>query len=89
MNHEVVSPRYRSDMTFTLIVQTVVSLFAILALDGGRLSRVVGVAMLGFWLVTAMILTRRPQCPKESDLAWIRWGFWPILLAAAWYEFIH
>lgn len=78
----VVSPRYKSDVVFALGGQLVVGLLALLLLDGGRMARGVGVAALGFWLATALIMTRRPHTPTETDLAWIRWGFWPVLLIA-------
>lgn len=83
----VVSPRYKSDVVFALGVQLVVGLFAMLLLDGGRMARVVGVAVLAFWLATALVMTRRPHSPTSFDLAWIRWGFWPVLFAAGWVAF--
>lgn len=83
----VISPRYKAEVWFALAVQLFIGLLAMLLLDGGRMARVMGVAALGFWLATALIVIRRPQTPTGLDLAWIRWGFGPIAFVAAGVEF--
>ncbi len=81
---EVVSLRYKPAVVFAVATQASVGLLALMLLDSGRVAHVVGVAGLGFWLATAVLVARRPHTPTGLDLAWVRWGFWPALVAAAW-----
>lgn len=84
----LVSPRYQVDVLFTLGAQSFVALLALLLLDGGQMARVVGVAMLAYWISVAGIMLRRPQTPTNIDLATVRWGFWPILVAAVAFQML-
>jgi hypothetical protein len=63
----------------SLLAQVIVGLLAAFVLDGGMLARVVGVAVLAFWLCVALIIMRRPHEPTKFDLAFVLWGFWPVL----------
>ncbi len=83
----VLSLQYHPDVFFALGVQGCLGLVARLLLDGGAMARVMGVAVFGFWLATALLLMRRPHSPTGGDLAWIRWGFWPMFIAAAWVQY--
>jgi hypothetical protein len=78
----VISPAYDREIRKTLVTQVVVGCLAFLMLDGGIAARVVLVAFLGFWLCAAVVIARRPLAPTAFDLAFIRWGFWPVLTAA-------
>ena len=66
----------------SLVVQLILACLAGLLLDGGVMAHVVGVALLGFWLSVAILMIRRPLQPTKFDLAFIQWGFWPVLAVA-------
>jgi hypothetical protein len=51
-------------------------------LDGGRMAKVCGVAMIGFWAAAALIMARRPNSPRPSDIGFLRWGFVPLFALA-------
>ena len=78
----VISPAYDRVFRTALITQLVIGCLAALLLDGGVTARVVGVAMLGFWLGVAILVTRHRFQPSKFDLAFIQWGFWPVLVIA-------
>jgi hypothetical protein len=77
------SPAYDRVIRRALLTQLIVGFLAALMLDGGTSARVVGVAVLGFWLCAAVVILRRPHEPTKFDLAIVHWGFWPILFIAA------
>lgn len=77
-----ISQAYGRPIRTSLICQIAVGLLASLALDGGVLARVVGVAILAFWLCLVVILVRRPRSPSKLDLRIVQWAFWPILVVA-------
>jgi hypothetical protein len=79
----VISPAYDRVIRKTLIAQVIVGVLAALMLDGGTTARVVGVAVLAFWLCAVVVILRRPHEPTKFDLAIIHWGFWPVLVIAA------
>lgn len=78
-NIDVISPAYDGVIRKSLVVQLVVGSVAALMLDGGIAARVVGVAVLGFWLCAAVIIVHRPREPSNVDLAFVHWGFWLVL----------
>jgi hypothetical protein len=75
----VISPAYDRVIRKSLLAQVIVGLLAALMLDGGTAARVVGVAVLICWLCGAIVIFRRPHEPTKLDLAFFRWGFWPVL----------
>lgn len=77
----MISAEYDRVIRNALITQVVAGCFAALILDGGIIARVVGVAVLGFWLGAAILVLRRPFKPSRIDLGFIQWGFWPVLAA--------
>jgi hypothetical protein len=79
----VISPAYSRVIRSSLASQLVVGCVAALVLDGGIMARVVGVAVLAFWLCVATVIWRRPLEPTMTDLALVRWGFWVVLAVAA------
>jgi len=79
----VLSPFYRPRVLFALTMQILISLVAGLLLDGGQTARAVGVALLGFWIGTALLIARRPTSPTAVDLLWVQWGFLPVVIALA------
>jgi hypothetical protein len=79
----VISPAYDCVVRKSLIAQAIVGVLAALMLVGGITARVVGVAVVAFWLCAAVVIVRRPHKPTKLDLAIIHWGFWPLLAIAA------
>jgi hypothetical protein len=77
-----VSPRYRDAVWFVLRPQIVVALICLLVMDGGMLAKVCGFTMLGFWGGVFYCMARRPLDPRTTDLLYVRWGFWPLLIGA-------
>jgi hypothetical protein len=78
----MISAEYDRVIRNALITQAVLGSFAALILDGGIIARVVGVAVLAFWLCVAILVLRRPFKPSRIDLLFIQWGFWPVLAAS-------
>ncbi len=72
------SVQYRDVIRFALYQQVPWAILCTLLLDGGRVARICGVAMLGFWAGVALIMARRPVLPTRWDLRYVRWGFWPV-----------
>jgi hypothetical protein len=79
----IISPAYDRVIRNSLVMQVVVGILAALTLDGGITARVVGVAVLAYWLCAVIVIMRRPHEPTRLDLAIIHWGFWPVLAIAA------
>jgi hypothetical protein len=80
---QIVSPLYDQVVRKALFTQVAVGVLAALVLDGGTMAKVVGVAVLVFWICASVIILRRPQNPTRVDLEFIDWGFWPVLGVAA------
>jgi hypothetical protein len=57
-----------------------VLLLASLLLDGGRALRVFTVAAGAYWAGVAVIVCRRRRSPTRSDLVFVGWGFWLLLV---------
>jgi hypothetical protein len=79
---DIISPEYDGVIRKSLVTQVAIGILAALLLDGGTTARVVGVAVLAFWLCVAIVILRRPRKPTSLDLGMIRWGFWPVLIVA-------
>ena len=76
-------PLYREAVFFTLRQQVPCALLCLLTLDGGRMAKVCGIAMLGFWSAAALVMARRPRSPGAHDLTALRWGFLPLFVLTA------
>jgi hypothetical protein len=76
------SDRYREAIVFSLAILAPAAIIFALLLDGGRLSLIAGYAMIGFWLGVAVVLLRRPLAPQATDLAYIRYGYLPLVYVA-------
>ncbi|GIW88127.1 MAG: hypothetical protein KatS3mg108_2451 [Isosphaeraceae bacterium] len=72
------SDTYREAIHFALLQQVPCALLCLLLLDGGRMAKVCGVAVLAFWAAAALIMARRPNSPGPGDIAFLRWGFLPL-----------
>jgi hypothetical protein len=78
----ICSAQYDRAWRIALRFQIPIALVSMLVLDRGRTARVCGVAMLGFWLVAAIVAVRRPWSPTAGDLRFWRWGFLPCFVLA-------
>ena len=81
-NRAVVSSMYDRVVRQSLGLQLITACLVGLLLDGGVAARVVGVSLLGFWISVGILMVRRPLQPTKYDLAFVKWGFLPVLLVA-------
>ena len=77
-----ISDRYRDAIRFAIVLQVPVTLLFASLLDGGHLAKVAGYAMVAFWVGVAVVVSRRPRTPSGSDLAFIRYGYLPLVIVA-------
>jgi hypothetical protein len=54
--------------------------FLELILDEGVLLSAARAPSVGFWSGVLFILIRRPACPTNGEILFIRWGLFPIML---------
>jgi hypothetical protein len=78
----LVDEAYRQPITFALVLHALMTLLALLVLDGGTLARTFACASAGFWIGVGLILCRRPFGPSQLDLAYIRFGLAPAFVAS-------
>ena len=64
-----------------VLLQLLLFIFTGLILDGGQLNRMCVVAMIGYWIVAAMLIVRRRKAPTKTDLLFLRWGILPMMFA--------
>jgi hypothetical protein len=84
------APAYDGAIKTALIIQVACAVLLLMLLDGGRMAKIGGCAMAGFWLLALVIFFRRPQNPKPLDLLYLRWGYVALLgVAFVAAEFIH
>jgi hypothetical protein len=62
------------------MIQGLLGVLTALILDGGVAFRTFLVAALGYWLMVAMLLVRRPMTPTWIDLQLVRWGILPLFI---------
>jgi hypothetical protein len=75
-----INVEYRKAAQVALAIQIPAAILCMLVLDGGYTARVCGIAILAFWLVAAIIASRRPSAPSAVDLWYWRWGFVPCFM---------
>ena len=78
----IISTEYRKAARVALGMQIPIAILCVLMLDSGRTAKICGAAMLGYWLVAAVIAVRRPWKPSAADLWYWRWGFVPCFVFA-------
>ena len=71
---------YRAAIKQALISEAIILILAALILDGGRSLRICFIAALGHFATVAILMCRRPRSPTRFDLAFIRYGFWFLML---------
>lgn len=72
------SNQYEPALKRTALQQGGIMVLAALVLDGGMTLRACALAMAIFWMLTGIVLARRPDCPRPSDVTFVSWGF-PVL----------
>ena len=77
----MISRDYRRAIRDTLIVQVILVVFFGLLLDGGFMGGRAILSVIAFWIVTAIIIVRRPKTPTKIDLFFIRCGYVFVLVA--------
>jgi hypothetical protein len=80
-----VSVEYHDPIAFALIQQIPIALLGLLILDDGTIARFCAVPMIGYWLAALWIWTHRPHSPTRSDLLFLKWSFFPLLTATAFF----
>lgn len=78
----IIASSYDSIVRSALVPQLIIGCFALFVLDGGITAKVVGVALLAFWLCAGVLIVRRPMAPTILDLVFIKYGFWFVLAVA-------
>jgi hypothetical protein len=63
-----------------VITQLVIGLLMALMLDGGRLARICGIALLAHWVGIGISLVSRPREPTATDLVLVEYGFVPLFV---------
>ena len=76
------SEAYREPIRFSLIQQVPVAILFGLTLDCGSLGRICTCAVAGYWVGAGVCLAKRAGHPTATDLRFLRWGFFPLLVAA-------
>ena len=78
---DLMSRDYFKAARVALCVQIPVAILCLLVLDRGQAARLCGVALIGFWMVAALIAVRRPWNPSAMSLWFWKWGFLPCFAA--------
>jgi hypothetical protein len=79
----LLAPEYKPALKSSVIQQLCALVLSALTLDFGLLLRCCLISVLAYWLVAALIVTRRPSMPTAVDVHLIRYGFLPIFIAVA------
>ncbi len=83
MNYSLpISSSYRKPIIEAVALQTLLGFLSLLILDGGTMARICGIALVAFWGGAAVLVWRRPQTPTETDIALIRFGYFPVAVIA-------
>jgi hypothetical protein len=73
---------YEASIKVAVAQQVVIILFASLLLDGGHILRLSTFGAVGSWLLTGIIVARRPRSPTRIDILIVKYGFWLAALIA-------
>ena len=79
----VTAGTFRDAIRFSLVQQVPLLLVSLLILDGGLIFKRVGIASVGFWILTLIIMIRRGRNMPDSDILLIKWAYLPLLLATS------
>lgn len=76
-----IAKAYSRNVLASMVLQILLLLLSLLATDRGQLTMWILYSIPIFWLMVAIIVTRRPRTPTRGDLIAIRYGFVMILMA--------
>jgi hypothetical protein len=74
-----ISSKYDSPIFEAVAVQIFVAVFGLLLIDPEGLKQLFGIALLAFWGAVIVLIYRHPQSPSRFDLAFIRFGYFPVI----------
>ena len=77
-----ISPKYDSPIFEAVVIQIIVGLCGLLAIDPVGIAQVFGIVLLAFWGGVAVLIFRHPQTPTKTDLLFISFGYLPIIVLA-------
>jgi hypothetical protein len=73
---------FHEPVRLALLQQLPAAVVCSLMLDGGYMARVCGCAVAGFWAGAGLLVVQRRLRPSRTDIGYIRWGFYPLLIAS-------
>ena len=83
MRHPLpICPSYRKAVFEAVGLQLLIGMLSLLILDGGTTARICGISLVAFWGGVALMISRRPHAPTQTDIEWIRFGYLPLVVAA-------
>jgi hypothetical protein len=71
---------YWSAIKVAVLEQGIVAILAVLMLDGGLCAHMALVSVADYWPAVCLIIVRRPDSPTTGDLAFMKYGFFVILV---------
>ncbi len=69
------SKDYRSALKGVVLLQLVIGVLALIAIDGGFLFELWWRPMAAYWGCFIVMVLRRPNTPTKRDLFLVKWGF--------------
>ncbi len=69
------SKDYRSALKGVVLLQLVIGVLALIAIDGGFLFELWWRPMAAYWGCFIVMVLRRPNTPTKLDLILVKWGF--------------
>lgn len=76
----ICNEKYEKAITFSLAYQIFLLICASLMLDLGQCSQFMIVSMTAFWTSVIVLILRFRKHPSKTDILYIKWGFFPILI---------
>ena len=82
MRASPISASYRKPIREALALQVFLGLLSTLIIDGGATASICGIALVAFWSAAGVLMLRRPEEPTRTDVAFLRFGYLPVLVLA-------
>jgi ribose/xylose/arabinose/galactoside ABC-type transport system permease subunit len=76
----LLAAQYREPLSLAIVIQLLAVGMASLILDGGLCVSLALVSAIGYWTVVLMIILRRPQTPRPTDILIVRWLYPAVLV---------
>ena len=74
-----ISPKYDSPIFEAVAIQIFIAIFGLLLIDPEGLTQLFGIALVAFWGAVTVLIYRHPQSPSRFDLAFIHFGYFPVI----------